>query len=257
MKILVVGDIVGSPGRRVFAKVAQRYRNTGLAHFVIANAENAAAGNGITIGVARELLDSGADLLTLGDHTWGQKCFFNDIASEKRILRPANFSPELPGAGMVTVQGSIGSVTVLNLQGRAFMQPADCPFRCVDQLLKKAPGGVPVVMDFHAEATSEKNAMGRYLDGRVAAVAGTHTHVQTNDAKVFPKGTGYVTDIGMTGATEGIIGRAVDDVLKKIILGLPMRLEVAEENPVLEGVVFDIDLQTCKCRSATLVREAE
>ena len=255
MKVLMVGDIIGAPGRRAFAKVADRLRCEGRAHFIVANAENAAAGSGITIPLARELLDAGADLLTMGDHTWGQRGFENDIGSEKRILRPANFAPDLPGAGMVTIQGSIGSVTVLNLQGRVFMQPADCPFRAADALLKKAPGGVPIVVDFHAEATSEKTAMGHHLDGRVAAIAGTHTHVQTNDARLLPRGTGYVTDLGMTGASEGIIGRQAEDVLKKFNLGLPVRLEVAEGKPVLEGALFDIDLHSCKCRSVTLVRE--
>ncbi len=256
MKILMVGDIVGAPGRRIFAKVADRLRCAGQAHFIIANAENAAAGNGITLTLARELLDAGADLLTMGDHTWGQKSFETDIAAEKRILRPANFSPDLPGSGMITLQGSIGSVTILNLQGRVFMQPADCPFRAADALLKKAPGGVPIVLDFHAEATSEKIAMGHYLDGRVAAVAGTHTHVQTNDARILPRGTGFVTDLGMTGASESIIGRNISDVLKKFTLGLPVRLEVADGAPLLEGALFDIDPQTLKCRSVTLVREA-
>ena len=255
MKILMVGDIVGSPGRAAFIKVVGRLRCEGRAHFVVANAENAASGNGLTLPIARELLDNGADLLTLGDHSWGQKGFDTDIGADKRILRPGNFCPDLPGSGMATIQGSIGSVTVINLQGRVFMQPADCPFRCADALLKKAPGGVPVVVDFHAEATSEKTAMGHHLDGRVAAVAGTHTHVQTNDARLLPRGTGYVTDVGMTGSSEGIIGRQIPDVLKKFTQGLPVRLNVAEEKPVLEGVLFDIDLQTCKCRSVTLVRE--
>ena len=256
MKILMVGDIVGGPGRRAFAKVVERLRCGGRAHFVIANAENAASGNGLTLPIARELLDAGADLLTLGDHTWGQKGFDADIAAEKRILRPGNFCPDLPGSGMATVQGSIGSVTVINLQGRVFMQPADCPFRCAEALLKKAPGGIPVVVDFHAEATSEKNAMGHFLDGRAAAVAGTHTHVQTHDARLLPRGTGFVTDLGMTGSSAGIIGRDISSVLKKFTLGLPNRLEIAEEAPLLEGAIFDIDLQTLKCRSATLVREA-
>lgn len=255
MKVLMVGDIVGAPGRRAFAKVASRFRSTGQAHMIVANAENAAAGNGLTLVLARELLDAGADVLTLGDHTWGQRGFETDIAAEKRILRPANFSPDLAGSGMATVQGPIGPLTVVNLQGRVFMQPADCPFRAADALLKKAPGGVPIVVDFHAEATSEKIAMALHLDGRVAAVVGTHTHVQTNDARILPNGTGAVTDIGMTGASDGVIGRRTCDVLKKFTLGLPVRLEVAENAPVLEGVLFDLDPRTHKCRSATLVRE--
>jgi len=255
MKILMAGDIIGAPGRRAFGKAVERLRSSGQAHFVVANAENAASGNGLTLAIARELLEAGADLLTMGDHTWGQKGFEADIGADKRILRPGNFSPDLPGTGMATIQGSIGSVTVINLQGRVFMQPADCPFRCVDALLKKAPGGIPVVVDFHAEATSEKIAMGYHLDGRVAAVAGTHTHVQTNDPRILPRGTGFVTDLGMTGSSQSIIGREVADVLKKFTLGLPVRLEVAAEKPVLEGALFDIDPQTLKCRSVTLVRE--
>lgn len=189
MRILVVGDIVGSPGRAVFREVVARLRASGAVHAVVANAENAAAGNGITGELADELFKAGADVLTLGDHTWNQKDIEAYIAREKRLLRPANFAPTCPGRGWVTVQTSQGPLTVINLMGRVFLPPMDCPFRTADALLTSIPGGTPVLVDLHAEATSEKIAMGWHLDGRVAAVVGTHTHVQTSDEKLLPKGS--------------------------------------------------------------------
>jgi metallophosphoesterase (TIGR00282 family) len=170
MRILLVGDVVGSPGRRVFREVVKRLRAESAVHAVVVNAENAAAGNGITLALAEELFASGADVITMGDHVWGQRELETTIGGEKRLVRPVNFPPGTPGQGYATVQTALGPVTVVNLLGRVFMNPTDCPFRAMDALLNTLPRNVPVIVDFHAEATSEKIAMGYYLDGRVAAV---------------------------------------------------------------------------------------
>ena len=255
MRVLIVGDIVGSPGRAVFREVVARLRASGAVHAVVANAENAAAGNGITGDLADELFNAGADLLTLGDHTWNQKDLETYIAREKRLVRPANFAPGCPGRGWATVQTSQGPLTVINLVGRVFMPPADCPFRTVDALLASIPGGTPVLVDLHAEATSEKIAMGWHLDGRVTAVFGTHTHVQTSDEKLLPKGTAFITDIGMTGPVNSVIGREVEPVLKKFLTGMPSKFDVARGPSVLEGVILEIDRVTTRAVSITRVRE--
>jgi hypothetical protein len=255
MRVLVVGDIVGSPGRAVFREVVARLRASGAVHAVVANAENAAAGNGITGELADELFKAGADVLTLGDHTWNQKDIETYIAREKRLLRPANFAPTCPGRGWVTVQTSQGPLTVINLMGRVFLPPMDCPFRTVDALLTAIPGGTPVLVDLHAEATSEKIAMGWYLDGRVAAVIGTHTHVQTSDEKLLPKGTAYITDLGMTGPTTSVIGREVEPVLRKFLTGMPSKFDVAKGPAALDGVIIEIDRVTTRAVSITRVRE--
>jgi len=256
MRVLVVGDIVGSPGRAVFKEVVARLRASGAVHAVVANAENAAAGNGITGELADELFKAGADVLTLGDHTWNQKDIETYIAREKRLLRPANFAPACPGRGWVTVQTSQGPLTVINLMGRVFLPPVDCPFRAVDALLTAIPGGTPVLVDLHAEATSEKIAMGWYLDGRVAAVIGTHTHVQTSDEKLLPKGTAYITDLGMTGPTTSVIGREVEPVLRKFLTGMPSKFDVAKGPATLEGVIIEIDRVTTRAVGITRVRES-
>ena len=258
MRVLMVGDIVGSPGRRRFREVVGRLRRDGEAHLVVANVENAAAGSGLTPALAQELLAAGADVLTLGDHAWGRKELAGWIDAEPRVIRPLNFAPECPGRGLVTVQSDHGPLTVISLLGRVFMPPVDCPFRAIDALLpRKVPGGVPVVVDFHAEATSEKIAMGLFLDGRVAALVGTHTHVQTADARCLPGGTAYCTDLGMTGPLHSVIGREVEPVLQKFTTGMPARFEVAKGPATLEGVLIDIDPATCRARGIRAIREPE
>lgn len=257
MKVLLVGDIVGSPGRRVFKDVARRLRDEHAVHAVVANGENAAAGNGITLALAEELFKAGADVVTLGDHVWGQKELEATISGEKRLLRPVNVPPGTPGQGHAMVQTSLGPFVVVNLLGRVFMNPADCPFRAMDALLKTLPCNVPVVVDFHAEATSEKIAMGHYLDGRVAAVIGTHTHVQTSDAMLLPKGTAYMTDLGMTGPMHSVIGREIAPVLKKFTTGIPAKFEVAGGPAVLEGAVLEIDRQSGRAVSIVPYRYRE
>lgn len=257
MKILMVGDIVGRPGRRIFSEIVRRLREEDQIHAVVANGENAAAGNGITVALADELFKAGADVITLGDHTWGQRELEGTIESEKRLLRPVNYPADTPGQGWALVHSSIGPFIVVNLQGRVFMNPVDCPFRAMDTLLKSLPKGIPILVDFHAEATSEKIAMGYYLDGRVTAVVGTHTHVQTSDAKLLPKGTAYLTDLGMTGPENSVIGRMIEPVLKKFTTGIPAKFDVADDPSVLEGAVIDIDrvsgrarsIRTCRFRS--------
>ncbi len=257
MKILLVGDIVGSPGRRIFKSVAGRLKAEGAVHAVIANAENAAAGNGITRALALELTAAGADAITMGDHIWGQRELEGCIHQLENLVRPLNFPEGTPGSGSVVLQTSFGPLAVVNLQGRVFMHPIDCPFRAIDRLLETLPRNMPVIVDFHAEATSEKIAMGYYLDGRVAAVFGTHTHVQTNDACILPGGTAYITDLGMTGPSCSVLGRDITAVLRKFKTGMPTRLEVASGLSVLEGAVLEIDRASGKAVSLKVCRYRE
>lgn len=256
MKILVSGDIVGSPGRLAFAQVVGRLRSQGAVDWVVANAENSAGGKGLTMPIATELFTAGADVLTLGDHAWDQKELLTQIDNDERILRPANFAPGCPGHGWRTYSTPKGRVTVVNLVGRVFMGPYDCPFRTVDALLAARENiGRIVIVDIHAEATSEKVALGRYLDGRVSAVLGTHTHIQTSDEQILPRGTAYLTDIGMSGPKESIIGRDIETILKKMITGLPVPFKVATGDPAFEGVILDIDEQTGRAKSIKRIRE--
>ena len=257
MKILMVGDVVGAPGRRIFKEVVAKLRAENKINSVVVNGENAAAGNGITAALADELFKSGADVITLGDHTWGQRELETTISSVKMMVRPLNYTPGTPGQGWVLAQSPLGPFIVVNLQGRVFMSPIDCPFRAIDALLPNLPKGVPILIDFHAEATSEKIAMGRYLDGRVAAVVGTHTHVQTSDAQILPNGTAYLTDLGMTGPADSIIGRELAPVLKKFTTGIPAKFEIAHGPALLEGAIIDIDRQSGKAVSIAPYRYRE
>jgi 2',3'-cyclic-nucleotide 2'-phosphodiesterase len=257
MKILMVGDIVGAPGRRAFAQVVARLKQAGRADFVVANAENSAGGKGLSGTVAEEIFAAGADVITLGDHTWDQKDVIPYLDREIRVVRPANFAPGCPGRGCTTVDGPDGArVTVINLVGRVFMNSYDCPFRTADALLKKEPNlGRIIVVDMHAEATSEKIVIGRYLDGRVSAVVGTHTHVQTSDETVPPKGTAYITDLGMTGAKDSALGRDLDSVTQKMLTGMPAKFEVARDNLMMEGVLVDVDERSGQARGIKRLRE--
>lgn len=257
MRILLVGDIVGSPGRTAFARVAGQMKAGGMVDFVVANAENAAGGRGITPKLVEEILDTGADVLTMGDHVWDQKDLAGHLTRESRIVRPLNFAPECPGKGWVTVKTPFGPVTVVQLVGRTFMPPNDCPFHAVDGLLRKGLElGRIILVDFHAEATSEKNAMGRYLDGRVSVVVGTHTHVQTADEVILPKGTGYITDLGMTGPKDSIIGRETSSIIQKFVTGMPTKFEVATEDVRLDGLLVTIDENTGKTTHIKRVQES-
>jgi metallophosphoesterase (TIGR00282 family) len=240
MRVLMVGDVVGRPGRDALAQILPSLREELSLDFVVVNAENAAAGRGLTARLARQLLDAGADVLTSGNHIYNVREFTQQLdALELPILRPANYPPGAPGRGMITV----GNVTVMNLMGRVFM-PAemDDPFRGVDALLSAVAPGSIVLLDFHAEATSEKQAFAWYLDGRVSAVVGTHTHVPTADARLLPRGTAMVTDVGMTGAVDSIIGDDVDAVLHRFLTSMPTRLPVAAGGEaVMNAVLIDVD----------------
>jgi metallophosphoesterase (TIGR00282 family) len=256
MKILMIGDIVGSPGRRAVVRLVTQWKAQGKADLFIANGENAAGGKGITRTLAQELLQSGVDVITLGDHTWDQKDSRTFLDQEERVIRPANFAPDAPGRGIVTFEGPGGiSVSVINVQGRVFMKPVDCPFRAVDAILKQPGLGKIVLVDCHAEATSEMNVMGRYLNGRVSAVVGTHTHVQTSDDAILSMGTAYITDLGMTGPKDSIIGMEVDTVMRVMVSGLPERFEVAKDDVKLEGVLIEVDDSTGKAVRIKRIRE--
>jgi 2',3'-cyclic-nucleotide 2'-phosphodiesterase len=243
MKILFVGDIVGKPGRKAFAAIAGEMKRDGRVDFVVANAENAAGGRGPSSKIARQIFDAGADVITLGDHAWDEKELLPMITEDRRIVRPANFAPGCPGRGWTTISTPRGNLTVLNLIGRVFMQPLyDCPFQKSSQILADRLGKSSVILvDFHAEATSEKIAMGRHLDGRVTAVVGTHTHVQTADECILPEGSAYITDVGMTGPKDSVIGREVQPVLQKFRSGMPQRFDVAARDVWLEGVLIEAD----------------
>lgn len=257
MKVLMVGDVVGAPGRRMLKTHLPRLRAEKHLAAVIVNGENCAAGSGITPVLARELFEAGADAITLGDHTWGQKEFAGQIGSVENLVRPANFASECPGRGWCIVTLPTVRFAVLNLQGRVFMNPIDCPFKAADQALTEIPKDIPVFVDFHAEASSEKITLGYYLDGRVAALVGTHTHVQTSDAQLLPKGTAYLTDLGMTGPYVSSLGRDLKPVTKKFLTGIPARFEVAAGPATLEGAIIDFDCATNRAISIETLRIRE
>jgi len=249
VRIMLVGDVVGRPGRRAVQQLLPKLREEERLDFVVINCENAAAGFGITRRPARELIEAGADCLTSGNHIWVQKGMEELLDGEPRLLRPANYPPQCPGSGAgVFPTADDVNVGVLNLQGRVFMTELDCPFRKADEEIKqlRAEGAQLIVIDFHAEATSEKLALGRYLDGRVAAVIGTHTHVMTADEQILPGGTAYLTDVGMTGPIEDtIIGVKSPEVLARFLTMMPQRFEVPKHGKArFSAVVFEYSLDT-------------
>jgi metallophosphoesterase (TIGR00282 family) len=234
---------VGRSGREAALRLAEPLRNEFDADIVIANAENAAGGTGLTPPLADELLSRGSlDVLTLGNHAWAKREIYPYLQSQPRVLRPANYPPGAPGSGSGVYDTAAGAVGVLVLQGRVFMETVDDPFRCADVELAalRAATGI-IIVDMHAEATSEKQAMGRHLAGRVAAVIGTHTHVQTADEQILPGGTAYISDVGMTGPADSIIGMDADTVLRRFLTGLPSKFEVADGSALLSAVLVDID----------------
>ncbi|MCX5697959.1 MAG: TIGR00282 family metallophosphoesterase [Candidatus Omnitrophica bacterium] len=251
MNILFIGDIVGSPGREAVKTLVPQLRKEHRLDFVIANAENAAGGSGITPRVANELFDAEIDVLTSGDHIWKKKEIFEIIGTESRILRPNNFPSGAPGRGWNVFNTKNGSkVGVINVQGRVFMEALECPFKTTRQAVEQIAQETKIILvDIHAEATSEKVALGWYLDGLVSAVVGTHTHIQTADEKILPAGTAFITDVGMTGPMDSVIGRRVEDVLERFLTAIPTRFNVAETNVQLGGVVVDVDEDTGRARS--------
>ena len=230
MNILFVGDVFGQPGREALLRWLPGFREERAVDFVIANGENAANGAGITSKIALKLLHAGVDVLTTGNHVWRQKEVYSFLATDERIVRPANYPAGAPGRGLTVRPAADGSeVAVINVAGELFMNTGMSPFRIVDRLVEEAQAlADTIVVDLHAEATSEKVAMGHYLDGRVTAVLGTHTHVQTSDARVLPGGTAYMTDVGMTGPLESVIGVRTEIIVKRFLTELPALFEVAD-----------------------------
>lgn len=243
MQILVIGDIVGRPGRQLVQRLLPELREKYSPALVIANGENAAGGAGITPPIARELFGYGIDVLTSGNHIWDKKEIIPYFDQEERLIRPENYPPGTPGRGWVVVRSASGiPVAVTNFAGRTFMDNIECPFRRADALLAHLQEETRIILvDFHAEATSEKQAFGWYLDGRVSAVFGTHTHVQTADERILTKGTGYITDIGMTGPAEGIIGVERETVIKRFLTQMPQRFYPARGPGELNGILLEID----------------
>ncbi len=254
MLILAVGDVIGSPGRQAVSELLPGLRQQYGLDLVIANGENAAGGLGLTLTTARELLNAGVDVLTSGNHIWAQKEIIPYLDGEMPILRPLNYPPGVVGRGYMVKSQAL----VVNLIGRTFMGNFDCPFRAMDQLLAEPAHRPPVIIvDFHAEATSEKMAMGRYLDGRVSAVLGTHTHVGTIDAQLLPQGTAYVTDIGMTGPIDSIIGDDTEAVLQRFLTAMPHRLAVGQGRTMLNAILVRVDDKSGKAVSIDRIyREA-
>lgn len=256
MKILFIGDVVGKPGRQAVAALVPKLRRDRAIDLVIANGENAAHGAGLTTATATELLLAGVDVITTGDHIWDQKGFESEIDQSPQVIRPLNQPPGTPGRGstIVTV-GDRMAVGVINLVGRVFMPAGECPFRAAQAEVAKLRRQTNIIIvDFHAEATSEKIAMGRFLDGTVSAVIGTHTHVATADEQVLPKGTAYLTDAGMCGPHDSVLGRDVTAVIKRFVTQMPQRLEVATGAATLNGAIIDVDENTGLARSIERVQ---
>lgn len=258
MRLLFLGDVVGRPGRRALAAVLPRLRREAEVDFVVANGENASNGKGINPRAAEELRDAGVDVLTSGNHIWQRREIVPYMQENRRLLRPLNYAPDVPGSGW-TVRPSRGggvAVGVINLIGRTFMPPAACPFLAVEGLLPELRRETPVILvDMHGEATSEKVGMGRFLAGRVSAVIGSHTHVQTADEAILPGGTAYLTDAGMCGPEESVLGVRTDQVLYRFRTQMPVRFDVAAGPVLVQGALIDVDADTGRATAIARVRE--
>jgi metallophosphoesterase (TIGR00282 family) len=243
LNILVIGDIVGRPGRRALKQGLAKIQKEEDISFTIANAENAAGGRGLTRAVMDEILGAGIDVLTMGNHVWDNKDIFNFIDDEFRLLRPANYPSPCPGQGYhIYKAGFSKNIAVINLSGRVFISNLDCPFRLMDSILSEIEGDADIIIvDFHGEATSEKLAFAYYVDGRVTAVLGTHTHIQTSDERILPRGTAYITDLGMTGPSDSVLGMDKEIVIEKFLSGRPARFEVASGSSQLQGIILRLD----------------
>jgi metallophosphoesterase (TIGR00282 family) len=246
LNILFIGDVVGSPGRKIVSQALPRLIRQLDLGLVVCNAENSAGGSGFTAKCFEELSEAGVDLFTLGDHVYRKDEVYTLFEKSNRLCRPANLPTDAPGPEYVYAEARDGTIcAAMIVLGRTFMKPVDCPFRAVDRILDRLGGTAPVVLvDFHAEATSDKQLLGRYLDGRVAAVLGTHTHVQTADEQILPGGTAYLTDVGMTGPYDSILGRRYDRVLTATLVGIPQFFDVATGDPRLGGAVVTVDPKT-------------
>jgi hypothetical protein len=256
MRILLIGDIVGKPGRQICARAIAGLRAEQQIDLVVANAENAAGGSGLTPAIYHELLAAGIDVVTLGDHAYKRREIFSVLESDPRIVRPANYPADAPGRGLTIVRTAAGvPVAVFALLGRVFMPPVDCPFQAAQRLLAAMPGEVRVILlDFHAEATSDQQIMGRHLDGRVTAVLGTHTHVPTADEQILPGGTAFQCDVGMTGPHESILGRRIDRVLETTLTFRPTHFEVATGDVRLHGTLVEADPASGRATAVRRVR---
>ncbi len=251
MRILMLGDVIGKPGRRAVHTLLPEIKSEHGVELAIANGENAAGGLGLTPETADELFQSGVDIITSGNHIWSHKSIIPALDSDLAILRPLNYPPGVPGRGYLIK----GDVMVVNLLGRTFIGNYDCPFKAMEQLLAETEDNKPpiIIVDFHAEATSEKGAMGRYLDGKVSAVLGTHTHVGTADARLLPQGTAFITDIGMVGPRESVIGDDIDAVIHRFLTQIPHRIAVGKGDAILNSVLVEIDQSTGKAENISRI----
>jgi metallophosphoesterase (TIGR00282 family) len=256
MRILFIGDIVGKPGRRAIDRVLAEVVAENQVEFTIANGENAAGGMGITPDIALEMLGKGVDVLTSGNHIWAKREILPFLKEESRLLRPANYPADVPGRGMGVFQAANGQrVGVLNLEGRVFMKSLECPFRVGEKCIEKLKEQTKIVIvDFHAEATSEKMALGWFLNGKASAVLGTHTHIQTSDDRVLSEGTAYITDAGMTGPMDSVIGIRKEVALGRFLTQIPWRFDVGTDEIALQGVVLDIDEGTGRSQNIQRIR---
>ena len=259
LRALLIGDIVGGPGREMLTKKLAALREKRAVDFCMANAENASGGSGITVANARAILAAGVDVITMGDHVWKRKEIIPFMKTDPRILRPYNLSPLAAGTGMgIYALPSGVSIAVLSLLGRVFLRPSDCPFRAADQALRELSPYTPnIFVDFHAEATAEKITMGWHLEGRVTGVFGTHTHVQTADEQVLPKGTAFICDVGMTGPHDSVLGRRKDRVLKAMLTQMPHPFDVAKGDVRLSGALVTFDPQTGRAEAIERVQILE
>lgn len=256
MRVLFLGDIVGAPGRELIEDNLTKLKDKYRPHIIIANGENAAGGRGINEKILKQLFQSGINIITMGNHTWDQKEIFEFIDEYKYLIRPANYPAKTPGSGYTIFHFNSYKLAVINVQGRTYLPPLDCPFTKTLELIeiiKKETQNI--IVDFHAEATSEKQAMGWFLDGKVTAVIGTHTHVQTADERILPKGTAYITDVGMVGPYDGILGMKREQVIDKFITQLPQRFEVDNsERWQINGIIIDVDPGTGKALKVERLR---
>ncbi len=253
-----MGDIVGAAGRKALKSTLPYLKQKFQPHIIIVNGENAAGGRGITKKIAEEFYEQGVHGITMGNHTWDNKEIFDFIDDEPKLIRPANFPLDTPGRGYTIIKTASKELALINLQGRTFLPPLDCPFEKADSLIDHIRKKHKCIfVDFHAEATSEKIAMGWYLDGKASVVVGTHTHVQTHDERVLPQGTAYITDVGMTGSSEGVLGMERSAVIKKFKTQLPVRFVADEGKWQAHGVIVDIEEKTGRAESINLVRLSE
>jgi 2',3'-cyclic-nucleotide 2'-phosphodiesterase len=257
LRLLFLGDIIGEPGRKAVIEMVPKLRQRWEIDFAIVNGENAAAGRGITGRITIDLLRAGVAVITSGDHIWDQKEVNSYIETEPRLLRPINYPVGTPGRGSIVLETAKGKVGVINVQGRTFMQPSlENPFRIIEEEVRRMRTETHVIfVDVHAETTSEKIALGRFLDGRVSAVAGTHTHVQTADEQIFPGGTAFICDAGMCGPTESVLGREIQPIIQRFMTSMPTNFPVAKGGVTLHGILVDIDTRTGEAKSIRRVAE--